>query len=85
MAFTATLDVTDPQEAALQKLIDKQFEDEDPGSRPTPAQYVDARISELVNRLRDEYLALRRQEIFAALRVADNAQLAAVESTLGLP
>jgi hypothetical protein len=84
MAFTATLEITDSQEAALQKLIDKQFEDQDPGDRPTPAQFIDARLIELVNRLRDEYLALRRQEIFAALRVANNATLSSVESTLGL-
>lgn len=84
MAFTSQLNVTDPQEVAVQKLIDRRFSEVDPGERPTPQAFIDGQLSELVSRLRDEYIQGRRQEILGALRNADNATLASVESTLGL-
>jgi len=82
MAFQTTVDITNAQEAALQRLIDYRYKDEP--TKPTPQEFLEGSISDLVIGLRNEYLSMRRDQILAALANASGADLDSIESTLGL-
>jgi hypothetical protein len=81
--FTKTINITNAQETALQRLSDNITEAAGLPSQ-TAEEFFDVKIDQMIGSLREDYLALRRQEIFRALAGADNATLSQIEADLGL-
>ena len=79
MPFEINIPINAGQEAALQKLVDAS---ENPAQ--TPQQFMQARIDEAVDAVRDDYFNLRRRLINERLATASNATISQIESALGL-
>lgn len=84
MAFQKIIDITDPQEAALQKLADHVSVQRGLETPITAEEFFDEAVAQMVTELRTRYLGLRKADIQGALASASPAVLNQIEALLGL-
>lgn len=85
MAFTVTKQISDNQEAALTALLSiyaSRGVIADPP--PTAEAYLNAQVDDVIGRLRADYLRARADRIRSVMKDAQEAEIAAAESALGI-